>query len=138
MDRTFKSRRHGRYTRSTPRERHTVLGDAQVAPPRQCGTLLRKALAARAAATGKSLRELVRELGGTEHDSTLLNQDAVDTARLSPQFVAESARYLQLPRIAVRCLAGEFTLGDFVVPHWEAGRPARRWRALIASHCWAA
>jgi hypothetical protein len=121
MDRTSKLRRHGRYTCRTTRERHTLLGEAQVAPPRQRGTLLKRALAARAAATGQPLPGLVRELGGTEHDSTLLNQDAADTARLSPQFVAACSQYLRLPRIAVRCLAGEYTLTDFVVPHWEAG-----------------
>lgn len=79
-------------------------------------SLLREVLATRARAAGSSLRELVTALGGTERDVSVLDEEPGSSAHLGRPFIEACARCLRLPPVAVKCLAGELVLADFVMP----------------------
>lgn len=99
-------------------ERH-LAADAeatQAMRPSEGGPLLTRALVRLARGAGKSLHELVSEYGGSQCDFAVLIGRDTQGRRLSDAFVRACAGKLGLPPIAIRCLAAEIRLQDFVVP----------------------
>lgn len=91
----------------------------QAMRPSECRPLLARGLVRLARGAGKTLHELVSEYGGSQCDFAILIGGGTQGCRLSDAFIKACASSLKLPPIAVRCLAAEIRLHDFVVPSTE-------------------
>jgi transcriptional regulator with XRE-family HTH domain len=66
---------------------------------------------------GQTLRELADQLGVTYSYIYQLRSGARQTAHVSPDFAGACSKYLGVPPVVVKLLAGALPVSDFVWPH---------------------
>ena len=90
-----------------------VLSEEELLRP---GALLLLALLRRAIELGHQLHELAQLLGVTYGYIAQLRNGLRQVVHISPRFAAACAQYLGVPVIAVKLMAGQVSVTDFVFP----------------------
>ena len=102
-------------TRQT-RESAAHNDDADNGVELRCHDLLSVALHRAARSRGDTGRDMARWFADFGDDAANLAAGRTDARHVSQGFIEACARYLALPPVVVKCLAGQLVLRDFVVP----------------------